>query len=71
MSHFLGIIENGAFAVKRAIELRADDFEDAVQYYAVWQADADYIITRNKKNFSFSDIKVLTPKEYMLLKHIF
>ena len=46
------------------------DFEDAVQYYAARQADADYIITRNKKDFSFSEIEVLTSEEYVLLKHI-
>lgn len=67
---FLTIVGRGTSVVERAIELRADDFEDAVQYYAAYQAETDYIITRNKKDFSFSQIEVLTPKEYLFLKHI-
>ena len=59
---FLTIVGGGVVAV--------DHFEDAVQYYAARQADADYIITRNKKDFSFSEIEVLTSEEYVLLKHI-
>jgi len=62
---FLTIVGGGVVAVDHALALQADDFEDAVQYY-----DADYIITRNKKDFSFSEIEVLTSEEYVLLKHI-
>ena len=51
---FLTIVGGGVVAVDHALALQADDFEDAVQYYAARQADADYIITRNKKDFSFS-----------------
>ena len=67
---FLTIVGGGVVAVDHALALHADDFEDAVQYYAARQADADYIITRNKKDFSFSEIEVLTSEEYVLLKHI-
>ena len=67
---FLTIVGGGVVAVDHALALQADDFEDAVQYYAARQADADYIITRNKKDFSFSEIEVLTSEEYVLLKHI-
>lgn len=55
------------WAVERALKLRAKDFEDALQYYSALKINADYIITRNKKDFSFSDIKVLTPKEFLAL----
>lgn len=46
------------------------EIEDAVQYYAALQAKADYIISRNKKDFSFSEIEVLTPHEFLLLNHV-
>lgn len=67
---FLTIVGGGGIAVEHALKLQADDFEDAMQYYAACQVEADYIITRNKKDFSFSEIEVLTSEEYMLLKHI-
>lgn len=70
LSLFLTIVDGGASAVESAISLKADDFEDAVQYFEAYKADADYIITRNKKDFSFSQLKVFTPKEYLFLKHI-
>lgn len=55
------------WTVDRALKLRAKDFEDALQYYSALKINADYIITRNKKDFSFSDITVLTPKEYLAI----
>ena len=45
--------------------MRAKDFEDALQYSSARQAAADYIITRNKKDFRFSDIPVLEPTEFI------
>lgn len=67
---FLTIVGGGGVVVDQVLKLQADDFEDAMQYYAACQVEADYIITRNKKDFSFSEIEVLTSEEYMLLKHI-
>ena len=67
---FLVIVPGGATVIGRAIESQANDFEDSVQYYAACQAKVDYMITRNKKDYSFSEIEVLTPQEYMFLKHI-
>ncbi|MDE5611858.1 MAG: PIN domain-containing protein [Odoribacter sp.] len=67
---FLVIVPGGTMVIGRAIESQANDFEDAVQYYAACQAKVDYMITRNKKDYSFSEIEVLTPQEYMFLKHI-
>lgn len=55
------------WTVDRALKLRAKDFEDALQYYSALKINADYIITRNKKDFSFSDIQVLTPKEFLAI----
>ncbi len=42
------------------------NFEDALQYYSAKSVKADYIITRNTKDFTYSDIKVLTPREFNL-----
>ena len=67
---FLDVVGIGAEAIDRSLALKARDFEDAVQYYAALQAKADYIISRNKKDFSFSEIEVLTPHEFLLLNHV-
>ena len=40
------------------------DFEDGVQYFCAKKIDADLIITSNKKDFTHSEIKVLTPLEF-------
>ena len=49
---------------EQAISLKAGDFEDALQYYCAMDNSCDVIITRNKKDFTFSAITVLTPEEY-------
>ena len=41
------------------------DFEDGLQYQAAIYADCDCIITRNKKDFSFAKIPVLTPGDFI------
>lgn len=50
-----------------AIASQFNDFEDAVQYYTAVKAKADYIITRNGKDFESSKIPVMTPTEYLAL----
>ncbi|MAY82516.1 MAG: PIN domain nuclease [Flavobacteriales bacterium] len=41
------------------------DFEDAVQYFSALSVGADFIISRNIKDFKKSDINCLTPTEYL------
>ena len=41
------------------------DFEDAMQYYSALKAKADIIITRNGKDFTASQIPVMTATEYL------
>lgn len=67
---FLTIVEIGSEPIDKAIALRAKDFEDAVQYYTALKAGVDYIITRNKKDFSFSKIDVLLPHEFLIQNNI-
>ena len=54
---------NGHFL--SALELQAKDFEDALQYYCAVSNQCETIVTRNKKDFSFSSIRVLTPEELL------
>ena len=62
---YVNISEIGEKAVDEALQLRKEDFEDVLQYFSAKQANADCIITRNKKDFTFSDIPVYTPAEFM------
>ena len=55
----------GPHAVDRALMLRANDFEDALQYFSALQSGADCIVTRNVKDFAFSEIEVLTPLDFL------
>lgn len=44
-----------------------DDYEDAVQEKSAVRNGIDYIITRNKKDFANSILKVVTPSEFVAL----
>lgn len=47
----------------RAAELNWDDFEDAVQSVTAERIHADYIITRNVRDFIRSKVVAFTPSE--------
>ncbi len=46
-----------------AAELEWDDFEDAVQSVTAERVHADYIITRNVRDFAKSKVAAFTPSE--------
>ena len=49
----------------RAAELNWKDFEDAVQSVTAERVHADYIITRNVRDFSKSRVMAFTPSELL------
>lgn len=66
----LTITSMGATVVDRCLQNRSDDFEDEMQYFSAIDANADYIITRNKKDFDFGDSAVMTPQEFFKEQNI-
>jgi len=52
-------------SIHEALNLKWDDFEDAVQYVAGQNVSADYIITRNSNDFSGSEIDVISPEDFL------
>ena len=42
-----------------------EDFEDGIQYYTALEAQCDFIVTRNIKDFKASSLPVFSPKEYL------
>lgn len=52
---------------KKAIDSGWKDFEDSVQYSIAKKANCKCIVTRNKKDYKFSDIPVYSPTEFIEL----
>ena len=52
-------------SIHEALDLKWDDFEDCVQYTSGKSINADYIITRNTKDFVKSQITAMSPKEFL------
>ena len=61
------VVSNDVKQLRKALEMEGVDFEDILQFQAAKVAKCDLIITRNKKDFSFSDIPVLTPDEFLAI----
>ncbi|MDE6787122.1 MAG: PIN domain-containing protein [Muribaculaceae bacterium] len=59
------VISNTEAQIQRALELDAKDFEDSLQYQAAFDAGCDCIITRNEKDYVFSEIPVKSPATYL------
>ncbi len=51
--------------INTATELQRDDFEDEIQAATAKRIHADYIITRNVKDFKKSEVIAFTPEEFL------
>ena len=51
--------------IKEALESPMKDFEDAVQTAAANGCYIDIVVTRDKKGFTDSDLKVYSPEEFL------
>ncbi|MBN1408930.1 MAG: PIN domain-containing protein [Calditrichaceae bacterium] len=61
----ISILTMNEKAFDDALESSFPDFEDALQYFSALNSGIDFIITRNKKDYSKGNIKVVTAGEYM------
>ena len=59
------IIELNKKILLKSLENSGVDFEDSVIYTSASFADIDIIITRDKKGFKNSKVKVLSPSEFL------
>lgn len=60
------IVELDNTLLQKAVKDRKfKDFEDRLQLECALKKDCDYIITRNVKDFEKSEIKALTPDEFL------
>ena len=51
--------------IMNALNSSWKDFEDAVQYESSVQIQADYLVTRNTKDFKTSFVEVITPSAFL------
>jgi predicted nucleic-acid-binding protein len=51
--------------IYEALDLGWDDFEDSVQYVVGKTMEAEYIITRNLKDYVGSTVDVITPNDFL------
>jgi len=51
--------------IYQALDMDWDDFEDSVQYIVGESFSADYIVTRNTKDYSAGSIPAVTPEEFL------
>jgi predicted nucleic acid-binding protein len=63
--NILEVINTEERILKQALISEIDDYEDAVVEISAKEKGADYIITRNLKDFKKSDVNVLPPGEFL------
>lgn len=68
LSSLFKILDMDETQYKNALETIVPDFEDLLQYVCAKQHNCDVIITNNTKHFAFSEMKVLTPSQFLQLK---
>ena len=59
------IVPLGGGVIDSALSLKANDFEDALQYFSAVQAGADCLVTRNIKDYGFAKMEVLDSKAFL------
>jgi predicted nucleic acid-binding protein len=66
LTELIDIIPEDITLIQQALTSEFSDFEDGVQYFAAISAKADFIITRNTKDYKHSAISVLTAEQFLL-----
>lgn len=63
VSQFVEVLDLQASTVVEMLSSGWKDYEDATQFATAMKAEADCIVTRNKKDFSKSSLPVYAPSE--------
>lgn len=59
------VVANNKSHLLKAISVNPRDYEDAIQYAAAVDAGCDCIISRNEKDFEFSEIPVFSTADFL------
>lgn len=63
LRNFMEVCSVDSSDIYHSYDLEWKDFEDGVQYYSAIRSGADYLVTRNAKDFEKSDIEVVSTDE--------
>jgi len=63
--HLVRLVPVDEDRIRHALAAKWPDFEDAVQAACAEKAEADYLVTRNKRDFRRSAVKPVTPAELL------
>ena len=63
----LNVVSPGVSAIDWALQQRNKDFEDTIQYYAAKWCGTEYIITRNERDYPYTDIPAVSPTTFLKL----
>lgn len=67
MRQLVTVVDVMAIDIQAAMSDAIPDFEDAVIHTVAARINADYILTRNFKDFTGSTVPILTPKGFLKL----
>lgn len=67
LAQLMAFADVSGLDIHTALSRPMSDFEDAVVDAVAERNEADYILTRNKKDFAGSVIPAITPTEYLAL----
>lgn len=65
LTEMMQVLSMDEIQLQQAIAQPVTDFEDMLQYVCATAHKCDAIITRNKKHFTFSQIPVYSPDEFL------
>jgi len=65
--HLVDLVPVDEDRIRHALAAKWPDFEDAVQAACAEKAEADYLVTRNKRDFRRSAVRPVTPAELLAL----
>lgn len=66
MLQLFDIIPNDKRQLEKALKTDSPDFEDMLQYQAAKSVRCDVILTRNIKDYPFSDIPVMDVSTFLM-----
>ena len=64
---YISVITVDHGSILTALDSKFMDFEDGVQNYCALKNQCDLILTRNIKDYTFSELQVLEPNEFIAL----
>lgn len=62
---FIDVAPSGKIAIDWALQQKSKYFEDSVQYYTALRSGAEYIVSRNVRDYPYNDIPVVSPIEFL------